>query len=532
MSISKAKFWQQAGGVTLACAIGFQMVPGIAPLIAVARADAMAATSVQSSAYLAQRLDALAESLVLNNYVLLQQKYVQQQIDKLIHEANGLPVSVGSAIYKDAVGNFSWIASSLSEAASIGYYGQPNAIANELVSKTKGILIQNLMQKYSVDELNKMSNQQISQAMSNDFSSASSQSSGNIAYNSNNPIIQYLNNISSDSFVQSLTDQAKVYFKQQAEDYFKVWIRNFIQENITTKISSETVKSIPYVGPFLSWYLTQRQKWMNNVHQNEQKQEEGKLDRKKTEYENEMKRQEGDLIWGRTPLPSYPRQIDSSVFGTSGGMNSNQRVIEQFAVQDRGSLAEWLFYGDKPVSVYGWLANYPADRRAEIMKPYVIGPRLDVSGKPVPPSDDDKENVRRNAWLTLGIEPTPPFTAQPGTPGFQEELAVRAQYTSVVTQSYDGYMKGWMFQDRINQLMSTVQMFTPQVVDGLSVGQTNGCSAMLHQLSSEVQLQIFQSQLRFERLHASSAGMEGKMIRDGRLRELGQGAPVGTIAGH
>ena len=55
---------------------------------------------------------------------------------------------------------------------------------------------------------------------------------------------------------------------------------------------------------------------------------------------------------------------------------------------------------------------------------------------------------------------------------------------------------------------------------------------MLHQLSSEMQLQIFQSQLRFERLYASSAGMEGKMIRDGRLRELGQGAPVGTIAGH
>ena len=252
MNVCKAKFWQRAGGVTLACVIGFQMVPGVAPLIAVARADAMAASYAQTSADLAQRLDSLAESLVLNNYAQLQQKYVQQQIDKLVRDAIGLPVSAGSAIYKDAVGNFSWIASSLSEAARIGYYGQPNAIANELVNKTKNVLIQNLMQKYSADELNKMTNQQISKVMSDDFSTASFQSSGSVVYNSSNPIIQYLNNISSDSFIQLMIDQAEDYIKQQIEDYFKEWIKRLIRENITTKISSETVKNIPYIGPFLS----------------------------------------------------------------------------------------------------------------------------------------------------------------------------------------------------------------------------------------------------------------------------------------
>ncbi|AXE32478.1 hypothetical protein DK842_22705 [Chromobacterium phragmitis] len=530
MRARHSKWLQRAGGAVLACLLGFQMLPGLAPFIAVARAESRAA-GARVGQDLAQRLDALAESQVLGDYAKLQQEYLRQQIEKMARDAEQLKNSPEAAIFRDAVGDFSWAKAPISEAASLGYYGQPQAIANELIRKAKAGVIQDLARKYSAEELEKLSNERILQEMGKSFPGVASQVGGDVVYTSNNPVIQYLNKVNKDEFIQSVTSSVKDYVKQQVEDYFKEWIRNLIRENITTKISSETVKNIPYIGPYLSWYMTQRQKWMNQTHQNEQKKEEGKLDRKKIEYENKMKRQEADMIWGKQPLPGYPREIDSSIYGTSGGMNANQRVIEQFANQDRGSLAEWLFYGDQPVSFYGWLAAYPAERRKEIMTPYEIGPNLDAEGKPVKSSEADKENVRRNAWLTLGIEPLPPFAARTGAAGFQEELAIRAQYASVLTQSYDGYVKGWMAQDRMNQLMSTLQMFTPQVIDGLSVGQTNGCGAMLHQLSAEVQMQIFQSKLRFERLRASSMGLEAKLVRENQLRELGQGAPVGAIAG-
>ncbi|WP_145964144.1 hypothetical protein [Chromobacterium phragmitis] len=101
-------------------------------------------------------------------------------------------------------------------------------------------------------------------------------------------------------------------------------------------------------------------------------------DRKKIEYENKMKRQEATYL-GQAAAQAI-RGDRFFIYGTSGGMNANQRVIEQFANQDRGSLAEWLFYGESTCFFLWLVGRLSPERRKEIMTPYEIGPNLDAEG--------------------------------------------------------------------------------------------------------------------------------------------------------
>ncbi|MGC0153487.1 hypothetical protein ACPRNU_13575 [Chromobacterium vaccinii] len=534
LKAAAGKRWVQGvSGVALACLLGMQMVPGLTGTIASARAEAAAAGygAGQGGAELAQRLQALAQSQTLSGYPALQQAYVERQLAKLRQDAQALPAGEGSQTYRDAVGDYDWLRPQLLEASSLDYYGMQDALANELVAKMQAALIQYVQGKYPPQVLANMSNQAIAQDMARALPGLAGQVADAVVWASRNPTVQYLGGLNGDQIVRSLVNSAADYVKQQVEDYFKAWIKKVIRENITTKISAETIRNVPYIGPFISWYLTQKQKLDNWKHRIEEMRKEFELYLKKLGFESNLGRQQQDATWGKQNLPSYPNADGASDFGTSGGVRANQQVIERHARQERGELAGWLQAGDQPVSFYAWVGNYPAERRAAVMRPYAIGPRLGADGRLLPAGAADKEMVRRNAWLTLGLEPTLPFTSPPGSPAYQEELAIRAQQASVFSQSYDSYLEGWMAQDRINQLMSTVQMFTPKVIGQLSTGQANGCRVMLKQLSTEIQLQTAQSQLRFERLFAASSGMQGNAERERQLAGLGQGAPAGAING-
>ncbi|OHX16438.1 hypothetical protein [Chromobacterium sphagni] len=535
MSVAGCKWVQGVSGTALACLLGMQMAPGLPGFIAMARAEASASSygpsAGQTQAELAQRLQALAQSQVMANYPMLREAYVQRQLAKLRQDASSLPDTEANQAYREAVGDFSWMRPQLEDAVSLDYYGMPDALANELVAQANAGLVQQILGKYPPQVLANMPNQAISQEMSKMFPVVAGRAADAVVWGSKNPIVQYLGNLDRDSFVQSMVNSVVDYAKQQAIDYFKKWIKKIIQENIITRITSEIVKNYPYIGPYISWYQTQKQKLDNIKHRIDQIKKEAELYLKKLGFDNAMQRQQEDLTWGKQNLPAYPNSDGSSEFGTSGGVRANQQVIEQYARQERGGLAEWSYGGDQPTAFYGWVGSYPAERRAAVMQPYVVGPRLGPDGRLQPVGAAERENTRRNAWLTLGLEPNTPFTAKPGTSAYQEEVAVRAQLASVMSQSYGSYMEGWMAQDRITQLASTIQMFTPAVINGLSTGQANGCRVMLKQLSTEVQMQTFQSQLRFERLFAASSGMLGNIERKQQLAGLSQGAPIGAING-
>ncbi|KUM04278.1 hypothetical protein KIF53_17480 [Chromobacterium subtsugae] len=529
------KWVQGVSGTALACLLGMQVAPVLPGFIAVARAEASAASygpaAGQSAAELAQRLRALAQNQVMANYPVLREAYVQRQLAKLRQDAQNLPDTEANQAYREAVGDFSWMRPQLEDAASLDYYGMPDALANELVAQANAGLVRQVMAKYPQQVLAVMANQAISLEMGKMFPAAADQAAEAVVWGSKNSIVQYLGNLDKDQFVQSMVNSVVDYAKQQAIDYFKKWIKKIIQENIITKITSEIIKNYPYIGPYISWYQTQKQKLDNIKHRIDQIKKEAELYLKKLGFDNAMERQQADMTWGKQNLPAYPNGDGSSEFGTSGGVRSNQQVIERYARQERGDLAQWSYDGDRPGTFYGWVGSYPAERRAAVMRPYVIGPRLGQDGQLQPVGAAERENVRRNAWLTLGLEPNTPFTAKPGSPAYQEELAVRAQMASVMSLSYGSYMEGWMAQDRITQLASTIQMFTPSVISGLSTGQANGCRVMLKQLSTEVQMQTSQSQLRFERLFAASSGMLGNIERKEQLAGLSQGAPIGAING-
>ncbi|RBB91969.1 hypothetical protein C3E97_034275, partial [Pseudomonas sp. MWU12-2115] len=144
-------------------------------------------------------------------------------------------------------------------------------------------------------------------------------------------------------------------------------------------------------GPYISWYQTQKQKLDNIKHRIDQIKKEAELYLKKLGFDNAMERQQEDMTWGKQNLPAYPNGDGSSEFGTSGGVRSNQQVIERYARQERGDLAQWSYDGDRPGTFYGWMGSYPAERRAAVMRPYVIGPRLGQDGQLQPVGAAERE---------------------------------------------------------------------------------------------------------------------------------------------